>query len=146
MALLTNIQFFSLLIVGVVILLYTNFIKSKPQPLQKIGSLTQLPFFKNNRLLSLSTSGVSRPLPFQLIGIVHSSDPNEDTILNLWGRKYYRDTNRYQYRIEDTDKNLFIRLNEGEPMKELYSGDVIQIPQLSGVGDFVVEINKKEFI
>ena len=107
------------------------------RPVELIPQATHLP------------SGGISDLSYKQVGIVHTEDPNEDTIYRLEGRKYYRDDNRYQYRVlafsgPSNNYSIPINLNDNEPMKELYTGDIITIKGKESLGNFVVEIHDPE--
>ena len=82
--------------------------------------------------------------PWMPLGIVHSVDPQEDSVLQLEGRKVDTSRGTYRYRVHDTDKGITIELNKGDDMDELEDDAIIaSIPGREGAGSFQVQLSKK---
>lgn len=107
---------------------------------------SDLIFDPANRRINVPTQLVRgrdpRLLPQRELGVVHSTDPMDDTVFILLGKEYPRDPNRWQYRVLlDRETGISIPLNGGDPMKELFDGDQISIATQESVGDFTVLLN-----
>ena len=107
---------------------------------------SDLIFDPANRRVNVPTQLVRgqdpRLLPQRELGVVHSTDPMDDTVFILLGKEYPRDPNRWQYRVLlDRETGISIPLNGGDPMKELFDGDQISIATQESVGDFTVLLN-----
>lgn len=77
---------------------------------------------------------------FKLVGIVHSESDMDDSIYELYKKQSPIQRNRYLYKVRDKDTGLMLKLNEGKPMDELYTGDLVSILGKESVGDFLVFI------
>lgn len=83
----------------------------------------------------------NEPVTFEVVGIVYSKSETDDSIYELLGKRSQIQRNRYLYKIRDRDTGLLIPLNDGDPLPELYTDDVITI--LGKSGEFIVNIHKK---
>ena len=109
---------------------------------------SDLIFDPANRRINVPTQFVRgidpRLNPQRELGVVHSTDPMDDTVFILLGREYPRDPNRFQYRVLiDRETGITIPLNGGDPMNELFDGDQISIATQESVGDFTVLLNDR---
>jgi len=129
--LLSNIQFAILLI-----FIYTLF-KNLKKKSAKVIHIPSQQFPQIQPRFNIPTS-FNPSRSFDKIGIVYSTDPEEDTLFNLYGRQYPTDRNRFQYRIKDNETGITINLNNGEPLPELFNNSQIQIVGKESIGDFTV--------
>lgn len=81
---------------------------------------------------------------YSIVGVVHSVDPEDDSVYNLYSRRYFRDDSRYQYKV--IERGVTLNINGAEPMEQLRTGDIISIPGKESIGDFTVVIDDKYYI
>jgi hypothetical protein len=62
--------------------------------------------------------------------------------MNLIGRQKYEGSNQYQYYLVSTNRNDNIKINLPQVKRELSTGDVIKVPQLTKDGSYDVHIDK----
>lgn len=144
MAVLTDFQFGVLVAVVVVVVVamtaQTPQQPRQPQQRQFVPQVIQVPQRENRYDYNYN---------YKQVGLVYTQDATEDTVYRLTGRKYPRDSNRWQYRVLTSSGpadgySIPIELNDGEPMKELYTGDTVTIKGKESLGPFTVEIHEPE--
>lgn len=146
MAVLTDFQF-GVLVAVVVVVVVTMTAQTpqrsqqpqQPQQRQYIPQVIQVPQRETTQY----------DYNYKQVGLVYTQDATEDTVYRLTGRKYPRDSNRWQYRVLTSSGpadgySIPIELNDGEPMKELYTGDTVTIKGKESLGPFTVEIHEPE--
>jgi len=141
------IEILLVVVIGLLISLIQSFKSFKLPKLPQASNYTaQLGNYPGNRNSGFVKSTVDylRQDPFKKVGIVHSTDPEEDSVYNLYARKYFRDDSRFQYKV--VTEGITIHINESEPIEELRSGDTIIIPSKESVGDFTVVIEDTYYI
>lgn len=99
-------------------------------------------------LIPVRTSGEGpSSFIYRKLGTVYTEDPTEDSVYLLEGRLSPYNRNQWQYRVLTTsgttigNYSIPIYLNNGDPMKELYSGDTVTIRGKESLGNFVVQID-----
>ena len=163
MNLFTDFQFFSgLLVISLLFFFSYNNSSSnklntqKPNPRQQIQRQRQTgifqiptnpPNFTIPELIPIKTQGSRSEFVYRKVGSVYTEDPTEDTIYLLEGRHHPYNRNDWQYRVLTTSGSTIgnysipIYLNNGDSMKELYTGDAVSIKGKESLGNFIVEID-----
>lgn len=143
MAVLTDFQF-GVLVVVVVVVVVAMTAQTPQQPQQPQQYIPQ-----TIQVSQRESQYNGYDYNYKQVGLVYTQDATEDTVYRLTGRKYPRDSNRWQYRVLTSSGpadgySIPIELNDGEPMKELYTGDTVTIKGKESLGPFTVEIHEPE--
>lgn len=122
-----------LIIIGIIIIILLISLQPKKNQAKQIEE-PQIRLIKHQSI-------PSEPVTFEVVGIVYSKAEADESIYELLGKRSQIQRNRYLYKIRDRETGLLIPLNDGEPVPELYTDDVITI--LGKSGEFIVNIHKK---
>jgi len=76
---------------------------------------------------------------WSLTGSLHSTDLNDDTILNLYRRSSRVYTGYYEYRVETPESNVYL---DTHTYKLLKHDDELYVPGLEGTGIWTVVLNE----